>query len=133
MNMIDHVMYYAVFNEFSLAHFQPEELEENVLADNVAGRHEDQSEDSVEQSQLSVLFVRPSEVLHVWILRLLLDLVHEVIDALLVGILHHFDSEDVMHLIGAIHHHPVLHPLRLSGQIDVLNEGWNIFFLPKCR
>ena len=112
---------------------KPEELEENVLADNVAGRHEDQSEDSVEQSQLSVLLVRPSEMLHVWILRLLLDLVHEVIDALLVGILHHFDSEDVMHLVGAIHHHPVLHPLRLSGQIDVLNEGWNVFFVPKYR
>ena len=72
---------------------------------------------------MSVLFVRPSEVLHAWILRLLLDLVHKVIDALLVGILHHFDSEDVMQLIGAIRHDPVLDPLRLSGQIDVLNGG----------
>ena len=79
--MIDQVLHCAVCsavcNEFSYWHIsKPEELEEDVLADDVAGRHEDQSEDSVEESQVSVLFVRPNEVLHVWILRLLLDLVH---------------------------------------------------------
>ena len=70
---------------------------------------------------MRVLLVGPSEVLLVGLLRLLLDPVHEVVDALLVVVLHHFDSEHVMHLVDTVSHDSALHVLLLSRQIDCLN------------
>ena len=99
---------------------KPEELEKDVLAHH-ALRHEYESEDGVEQPQMRVLFVRPSEVLHLGLLSLFLDPVHEIVDSLLIFVLHHFDSEHVMHLVHAVSHNSALYSLRLSGQIDCLN------------
>ena len=81
---------------------------------------------------MRVLLVRPCEVLLVIRLRLFLNPVHQIVDTrctLLFVVLHHFDPEDVMHLVEAVIHDSVLHPLCLSGQIDGLNGEWNDVYL----